>query len=216
MRQVALVLFAVLLVGCADSDQIEFSVDDSAKPSLSSLPGRIGIAIHGRHSLTQGVLVGGVLEQPHESIKAPAEDLESILVTLSPRPEGYLRRPYSLSPDRRYVAAGLEAQTPRTAIPHRFVIIDRGTNRDRAIISFEGPEAVKGLAWSPDSSLVAALSLTERGRISLMNTLSAISGHPVRYNTYYLTIYDISGRVVARTRLAEDVPASVTHLVWTN
>ncbi|BAV34779.1 hypothetical protein SCL_2502 [Sulfuricaulis limicola] len=133
---------------------------------------------------------------------------------LPDRTNEYYQGPFAFSPNGRYVAASVVGRRPKAALPQAFVIFDIQGKRDLARIDLSGKELLRALAWSPDSTRIAILKSISRGKVSFKNLLSALSGHSVAYDTYFLDIYDLEGKIVAHTKLIEDVRYSWGEIVW--
>jgi len=133
---------------------------------------------------------------------------------LPDRADEYYQGPYAFSLNGRYVVASVVGRRPKAALPQAFVIFDKQEKRDLARVALSDKELLRALAWSPDSTRIAILKSTSGGKVSFKNFLSALSGHPVPYDTYFLDIYDLDGKVVAQTKLIEDVRASWGEIVW--
>lgn len=219
--QYKLILLAILLItGCSGEQRPEITIDSSARPAFELLPGQIGLALHGSDIAFQVLIRHGKIEPVTSNIKAPREATGMIApygATMLPdRANEYYRGPFAFSPNDKYVAASVVGLRPKTALPQAFVIFDRQEKRDLARIDLSGEELLRALAWSPDSTRIAILKSTSRGKVSFKNFLSALSGHPVAYDTYFLDVYDLEGKIVARTKLIEDVRYSWGEIVWTS
>jgi hypothetical protein len=133
---------------------------------------------------------------------------------LPDRTNEYYQGPFAFSPNGKYVAASVVGLRPKTALPQAFVIFGRQGKQDLAHVALSGEELLRALAWSPDSKRVAVLKSTIRGKVSFKNFLSALSGHSVPYDTYFLDIYDLEGKIVAHTKLIGDLRGSWGEIVW--
>lgn len=221
-RQVILhvvLLVTILITGCSDQQRPEITIDSLARTAFETLPGTLGIAIHGSDNATQVVLHHGQIESARGTIRAPREATGMVgprgATMLPDRLNEYYQGPYAFSPDSKYVAASVVEQRPKAALPQAFVIFDQQMKRDMARVTLDSKELLRALAWSPDSTRLAVLKSTSRGKFSFKNMLSAVSGHPVPYDTYFLDIYNLDGKIVAQTKLIEDVRASWGEITWT-
>jgi hypothetical protein len=217
--QYKLILLAILLItGCSGEQRSEITIDSSARPAFELLPGKIGLALHGSDIAFQVLIRHGKIEPVTSNIKAPREATGMIApygATMLPdRTNEYYRGPFAFSPNGKYVAASVVGLRPKTALPQAFVIFDRQEKRDLAHVALSGEELLRALAWSPDSKRVAVLKSTIRGKVSFKNFLFALSGHSVPYDTYFLDIYDLEGKIVAHTKLIGDLRGSWGEIVW--
>lgn len=217
--QYKLILLAILLItGCSGEQRSEITIDSSARPVFELLPGQIGLALHGSDIAFQVLIRHGKIEPATRDIKAPREATGMIApygATMLPdRADEYYQGPYAFSSNGRYVAASVVGRRPKAALPQAFVIFDRQEKRDLARVALSGKELLRALVWSPDSTRIAILKSTSKGKVSFKNFLSALSGHSVPYDTYFLDIYDLDGKVFAQTKLVEDVRASWGEIVW--
>lgn len=217
--QYKLILLAILLItGCSGEQRSEIIIDSSARPAFELLPGQIGLALHGSDTTFRVLIRHGKIEPATRDIKAPREATGMIApygATMLPdRTNEYYQGPFAFSPNGKYVAASVVGLRPKTALPQAFVISDRQGNRDLARIALSGEELLRALAWSPDSTRIAILKSISGGKVSFKNFLSALSGHPVTYDTYFLDVYDLEGKIVARTKLIEDIRYSWGEIVW--
>jgi hypothetical protein len=220
MRRQVIFLVAVLIAGCSAQQEPEITIDSSARAALEALPGTLGIALHGSDIAIQVALRHGQIESARGTIRAPREATGMVgprgATMLPDRLNEYYQGPYGFSPDSRYVAASVVEHRPKAALPQAFVIFDQQMKRDTARVTLEGKELLRALAWSPDSMRLAVLKSTSRGKFSFKNMLSAISGHPVPYDTYFLDIYNLDGKIVTQTKLIEDVRAGWGEITWTH
>lgn len=217
-RQV-IILVVILIAGCSGQQPSEITIDSSARPRFSALPGEIGIALFGSDTTVQVLIRHGKITPARQTIRAPQEATGMVAprgATMLPdRTDEYYQGPYAFSSNGRYVAASVIGRRPKAALPQAFVIFDQQMKRDIARVTLDGKELLRALAWSPDSTRVAILKSTSRGKVSFYNFLSSLSGHPVPYDTYFLDIYDLDGKIVAQTKLIEDVRAGWGEITWT-
>jgi hypothetical protein len=219
--QYKLILLATFLIaGCSVQQPSEITIDSSAQPEFSALPGEIGIALHGSDTTVQVLIRHGKIAPARQIISAPQEATEGVAprgATMLPdRADEYYQGPYAFSSNGRYVAASVVGHRPKAALPQAFVIFDKQEKRDLARVALSGKELLRALAWSPDSTRIAILKSTSRGKVSFKNFISALSGHSVPYDTYFLDIYDLNGKIVAQTKLIEDVRAGWGEITWTH
>jgi len=216
-RQI-IILAVILIAGCSGDQPPEITIDTSAQPEFSALPGEIGIALYGSDTTMQVLIRQGKIAPARQIIRAPQEATEEVAprgATMLPdRADEYYQGPYAFSLNGRYVVASVVGRRPKAALPQAFVIFDKQEKRDLARVALSDKELLRALAWSPDSTRIAILKSTSGGKVSFKNFLSALSGHPVPYDTYFLDIYDLDGKVVAQTKLIEDVRASWGEIVW--
>jgi hypothetical protein len=218
MWRKVIILVVILVAGCCPEQPSEITIDSSARPGFSALPGEIGIALYGSDTTVQVLIRHGKIAPARQIIKAPQEATEGVAprgATMLPdRADEYYQGPYAFSSNGRHVAASVVGRRPKAALPQAFVIFDNQEKRDLARVALSGKELLRALAWSPDSTRIAIAKSTSRGKVSFKNFLSALSGHSVPYDTYFLDIYDLDGKIVAQTKLIEDVRAGWGEIVW--
>ncbi len=218
MQRQVIPLVVLLIAGCSGQQPSEITIDSSAQPAFEALPGEFGIALHGSDTTVQVMMRHGKIEPPRQTIRASREATEMVgprgATMLPDRPNEYYQGPFAFSPNGRYVAASVVGRRPKAALPQAFVIFDKQEKRDLARVVLGGEYLLRGLAWSPDSTRIAILKSTSRGKVSFKNFISALSGHSVPYDTYFLDIYDLEGKIIAHTKLIEDLRASWGEIVW--
>jgi hypothetical protein len=98
------------------------------------------------------------------------------------------------------------------------VIIDTRTGKRLATIKIydenEDRYYIDSLAWSPDSKWIAVLKHSSRTGYGPIDLIALMAGHGVPYMTYYLDVIDLSGNLVAHTKLTSEVKGSWGWLVW--
>jgi hypothetical protein len=216
MRLPIVLLLLLLVAGCSDT-KIEAAIEESAKGDFVNLPGAILISVRSEGKTIRYAIRASSVEPTSQVVQVTRESHASILpygATMLPdRPGGRYKGPYAFTADKRYVAASFVSN--KEEIPTSLAIFDWVSKQEVAEIRGTKEEAIYAVAWSPDSRFLAVLRKSYRkGRFSLGNLISAISGHPERSETYYLETYGLSGTLTARSRLVADVPQSAAELAW--
>jgi hypothetical protein len=73
---------------------------------------------------------------------------------------------------------------------------------------------VADIAWNPSSEYIAVLTYTSRIGLWPWELLTAAMGHPIPYNTFYLSIYDTKGKKLLTHKVIGDVVYGRGSLVW--
>jgi hypothetical protein len=75
---------------------------------------------------------------------------------------------------------------------------------------------VADIAWNPSSDHIAVL--TSKSRIGLWpwELLAAAAGHPISHNTFFLSIYDMTGKELLNQKVVSNVVNGRGSLVWTD
>jgi hypothetical protein len=136
-------------------------------------------------------------------------------------PEGMPKLPgyqyyghYRISPNNSYIALSIAPEN--VYYSKGFVIVRQDTkevifrkeyNNDRLY-------TVGDVAWSPDSSLLAVLEYSCRRRYGLVDVISAAVGHPNEGCTFYLSIYNSEGQLLARSHLASGLVNPGYCMYW--
>lgn len=97
---------------------------------------------------------------------------------------------------------------------NRFVIknaVEGETILRKELAAIDG---IADVAFSPDAKRVAVISYTKRPGFWPHEILLQSSGHGIFYHTYYLEIYDMSGRAVFKKTLSGSYKNSAAHIVW--
>jgi hypothetical protein len=72
---------------------------------------------------------------------------------------------------------------------------------------------IRGFGWAPNSRSVAFLNSSSRLGKTPMELLSALSGHPVSYDTVFLTILDARTGTRTEYLIRKDVPSAFTSIL---
>jgi len=75
---------------------------------------------------------------------------------------------------------------------------------------------VADIAWNPLSDHIAVLTCTVRMGYSPWEIVAAICGHPVWYRTFYLSIYDITGRELISQKVMGNFADGGGSLIWSD
>lgn len=114
----------------------------------------------------------------------------------------------SISPDKRFVLVGFEDPSSDAM---KSAALLRASDQSR-VAQFESEGVIRYLQWSPDSQFIAILESTARVKKTLWGLLSAISGHPIELETFYVTSISANGQRKSRTRIANGVENGVAKL----
>lgn len=214
----ALCTLAVLALGCQKTPT--FSLEQNAISQFGVLPGEIGVTVEAGSKSWHFVIRAGELNRVNTLPEAPKEAAAIEIgynygATDVPVQSGYdYRGPYLASPNNRMVAASVVLSASSPPGPWEFVIVETATRRILSKVGSNKDHYINGLAWSPDSSLVAALMASSRYGNGPIDQLGSMFGHPVPYMTYYIDVVDLNGKILASTLLASDVRASWGEIIW--
>jgi hypothetical protein len=79
---------------------------------------------------------------------------------------------------------------------------------------------VADIAWNPSSEYIAVLTYKSRIGLWPWELLPAAAGHPISHNTFFLSIYDMTGKELLTQKIISNVVnerrESVGSLVWTD
>jgi hypothetical protein len=211
---------AIILLGCVISAcgyYPEFDIDDSAKKQFASLPGKIGITLEndfgGWHRIVQQGRVIRTNSLPKASPEAATILRESFRTPagLPPTNNYVYWGPYLTSPNGRLMAASIAVERHAPGSPG-IVIFDKQVHKTVAILRGNENVYIRSLAWSPDSKWVALLKATSQlGAFDRF--LISLTGHADPYMTWYLEVVDLTGVVVAQSKLT-DLRGSWGWVVW--
>ena len=209
----------ILVFGTSCGSKPQFGIEAEAKSKLASLPGKIGVKFQTRDQEWNYSIIDGELVLQSELPDAPKEanSITSGTFITNILPEQmdiYYRGPYLISPDKSLIVAAIEYRGANLSLPSDFVI----TDFDGKQIFFKRRSKkipiLKGIAWSPDSRFFAVIQSSQKPVLGLRNTLSAMAGHPVRSNTYFLLIYDRKGDLYVQSEIASGLIGSSVMLIW--
>jgi hypothetical protein len=211
-------LFFAILVFESCSTEPEFNFNPEAKRQFALLPGKIGVTIETPPDVTHYVIEKGDLRKVGPLPKAAYEtNVHGIGfaqgATFLPLQKGYeYRGPYAVSPDKKFIAASISSGPSQN--PTAFAIVNNQTKATVAIVQGDRARFIIGLTWSPDSQWIAALTQSSRLGWTPTDILGRLLGHPSPYMTFYLAVANISGTVVAQSKLIWEVPTSWAEIVW--
>jgi hypothetical protein len=215
---IATLLIVTLFFGCQSEPR--FELEENSKNQFAHLPGKIGVTLEANSVKWHRIIEGGVIIHVGSLQEAPPQANAVGIGYLSgatglPEAKGYdYRGPYLASPDNRLLAASIAAKEPSVPGPAQVVIIDVSANRMLSTIGGKSGSVIEGIAWSPDSKWLAVLRNEFRHGRGPLDQIIAAFGHPVPYMSYYLEVVDLSGKVVASTKLVSDLRASWGEVVW--
>jgi len=217
-------VFPVILVICcliaSCSDEPRFAIEARAKKQFAALPGKIGVSF-GNYAGDWFLLIDkGSLSLVERLPKAPKEasaNIEPFGAKDLAEPDNYhYFGPYVKSPDGKFVVASLATKNPYSTLPKAFVIGDFHTAKLVSKVNGTGAYRIGGLAWSPDSKLIAVLKSRDRFKWwRPVDFVSALSGHLIPYLEFGLDLVDLQGNVLAETRLVRDLPSASGEVIWT-
>jgi hypothetical protein len=113
---------------------------------------------------------------------------------------------FSVSPDKSFALMSITPASyrwPDGEYPMDIALIEMRTKntvfqtKDNNI-----QHLVTDVAWSPDSKLFAVLSESSERYYGPLGIIGNLLGHPVDKYTYYLSIYDRKGNLLAQSRVA--------------
>jgi len=115
-----------------------------------------------------------------------------------------------VSPDKKYTLVGFEDPVFESMTTAQLVRKSDG----QVVSSVEVEGIIRGSLWLPDSSAVAILESTERMRKTPYGLLAALSGHPIRLQTFYLRLLVPTSAEQARIEVTGGVENATADLEW--
>jgi hypothetical protein len=213
-------MMSLLLLSYCGVPEVEVGLDADAKSAFVSLPGVIAVKLWAGEQTVQFEIERGKLafvDTVPLPLKEAAEDFRENSGAergLPPQERFVYGQRQLTSPEgSRLSVIGYSVQNPDVPA---FAIIDTPTKTIVAEISGEPNRRIGMFAWSPDSRMLAVIESTSESRVAPRAILSGCAGHPVHFQTYYLAIYDRTGKLVTSTRLATGLPNSSPQIVWTD
>ena len=125
--------------------------------------------------------------------------------------------PYEISRNGELLIAAIYRNTFALDPSKIFALID--IKRKRIIRILEAGDFVHSLAWSPDGNYFAVLYSKDVTKKTLkrflpLNLFADLVGHPISYDTFYLSIYDAAGTLLCTQNIIEKIPIGEGYLDW--
>jgi hypothetical protein len=93
------------------------------------------------------------------------------------------------------------------------LVYELSTRKEIATITTRN--RIEAVAWSSDSKYIAVLTETSRACMLPFELLLAFVGHPIPVTTFYLNVYDLSGRAILTDKLiVKNVKGGSGSLFW--
>jgi hypothetical protein len=126
-----------------------------------------------------------------------------------------LRPPSALSPDGKFLASAIVPQKGDPYAPADSLgIFEYPAGNLRGVFKTTDSRILESIAWSPTSDTIVALTATSKSGKSPGDILSAVTGHPVSYVSFYLQIVTLTGKSLAEAKLASDLQSGFGQVSW--
>lgn len=201
-----ILLFIVIILPSADCFfRDEWHIAEGPAPAeFEELPGSIGITfwIDGQdptppvHMLVRNGAISQTDQLPPARYSAVAGGMKSFDSWMPKRVSGLTivpSGPFLQSTDESLIAAAAELAPGQ----YLLVIFDAQTLEIRGHVDMTGGEAIRAIAWSPDSRYVAVITGTWQTSFCLGEIVGAFAGHPSSLSSSSLHVYDVNGRPIA-------------------
>ena len=214
--QLTILVCCCFVAGCWSSSP-DFKIADAN--SLRDINGRLSVTLSDTKSRYEAMLVSGRVEG-QRVFPGPAYDLtrdETKQRHYSiPDTSGFRSRlPSALSPDGKFLASAIVPQKGDPYAPAESLgIFEYPTGNLRGVFKTIDSQIIESIAWSPTSDMIVVLAATSKSGKSPGDILSAVSGHPVSYVSFYLQIVSLTGKSLAETKLASDLQSGFGHVSW--
>ena len=107
-------------------------------------------------------------------------------------PESLLSSPYGVSPNGKWLAAGLMRTLDTNSAPTAFAVLRVDTSAIEKIVQLYGE--LESISWAPGSDAIVVMTRQETYvKKSLRQRFSAAIGHPIPYADIGLTVYGLDG-----------------------
>jgi len=159
---------------------------------------------------------GTVITSKEERFADPNdEDIPTAFLEPTGAVQNCRTKPAAFSPDNQVVAR-CDSSVPAEN-RDKVVILDAKTERQIYEWAPKQWRGITGFAWAPNSGSLAILKLSSYYRNNPIESLSALSGHPVPHDTIFLDIVGIKTGKLTENRVREDVISSFCRILqWTN
>jgi hypothetical protein len=114
---------------------------------------------------------------------------------------GQIIRWANFSPDGRLVLAGFEDPSVGVMTSATVFRVSDLT----PILRVRSQGFIRDSLWLQDSKILAILESTERMKMTPWGLLSALSGHPIQLQTYYIRWLDVDSRSDIRVKITDGV-----------
>lgn len=128
-------------------------------------------------------------------------------------PGTLLSTPYSMDPEAKILAAGLETEGDDIHEPKELAFLEVATARVITIVDVG--RSIVGLSWDPDSTAVVVITRAERyGNRSFRERLAAAIGHPIAYADIFLDVIGVDGAVHCSIAPVSSIPYGTGFVRW--
>ncbi len=220
VRLIALLAWILSGFGCADPE-VDIHLDEQTATQLAALPGKLGIKLETQERNWHFEIEQGVVRRVNSFPPAPKEaksitpDISAQKILSSPEHFVY-RGPYIMNQDATRIAAAIVYKDSYIYKASALAIANAKTGAVLAEVKGESTKLIDGVAWSPDSTMVAVLKHASESRFRPGDFLSALSGHPVPQNAYYLEIAGINGQILVSSKITSGIVGSWGEIVWSS
>jgi hypothetical protein len=201
--------------------ETDFSSDSNSAEFLKKIPGTLKLkVIDGKKSKTYVVKDGAFhlkqrlpfppsyLEQrPYNYWFMEEKGLRGANV------EGYnYHGPYSLNNEKSFAIFSLSPKKAKDS-PRSLILVNWHTKDIITKSDLDG--SIEDIFWSPDSKMFAILESVNAGHpVSILATISALSGHPQCLYLFYISFYDEKGNLLNKSKISNKVLINKVQLFW--
>lgn len=130
-------------------------------------------------------------------------------------PDARLDAPFASSHDGKMLIASIYPNSIALIPSRKFVILNLKSKKVLHVV--EAEYSVLSLAWSPTDKYFAVLlsqDATGQKWKGPLDWISKFLGHPISYNTLYLSIYNLDGQCVCKKVLIEKLAHGRGYIDW--
>jgi hypothetical protein len=188
---------------------------------FDNLPGAIGIGFQSKKLQNYYLISEGKIRTIDFFSNVPPEAkintrLNSINLILPPSSDFTYCIPYPQSPNKSLVVASILYKKLNQYNPTEFAVIDLINNKINFVSNSFLSRSIDSIAWSDDSQYFAILMHESKSTFGLMSLLSSMSGHPVRKNNYFLSVYRKTGECLFNIKIAENYIGTSGEIIWSH
>lgn len=187
--------------------------------SLREVKGSLSVTLSDGKSRYEATLVSGRVEgqkvSPGPAYELVRDETKQKRYSVPDKSGFRLRPPFALSPDGKFLASAIVSQKGDPYAPAESLgIFEYPTGNLRGVFKSADSRVLESIAWSPTSDMIVVLTATSKSGKSPGDILSAVTGHPVSYVSFYLQIVSLNGKSLAETKLASDLQSGFGHVSW--
>jgi hypothetical protein len=120
--------------------------------------------------------------------------------------------PYSINNENTFSVFSLSSANDRE-FPKYILIVNWETKTNVALRNIDNN--IVDIVWSPDSKMFAVLERLNGGPpVSILATIAAAVGHPPSMYSYFVSIFDTEGTLIAHSKISNRILISSGQLYW--